>query len=328
MKHHSMRTIVFFVLVLSVIKSFAQTSAYVTNVPDTSFTITSDYRKNIKKYPFIIVARDSSTVLVSEQRNLVYCETGNRKLHIDAFTPAVTEKPAPAVILVHGGGWRSGDRTHHIPLAQRLAALGYASFTVEYRLSTEAPYPAAVADVRSSIRWLRANAKKLRVDPNKIVVLGFSAGGQLAALTGLAHNVKKFDEGECNKKQRSDVQAVIDIDGTLSFVHPDAWETQNPETINASARWLGYPRTERIDLWVEASPFTYAEDNKIPFLFLQSAVTRMHTGHTEFSKMMESKGVYTEVVNFGDTPHTFCFYHPWFNPMVKNIDSFLRKVFK
>jgi len=92
--------------------------------------------------------------------------------------------------------------------------------------------------------------------------------------------------------------------------------------------WLGYPGNERPDLWTEASPFSYAEDNKIPFLFLNSSVERMHAGRDDFKRIMDEKGVYTEIVNFKDAPHGFCLYEPWFSPMVNNITVFLSKVFK
>jgi acetyl esterase/lipase len=311
------------------LKSMAQSREWMTGVPDTSFNIEKDYHKNLKQYPFIKIVPDSTTGAVNEVRNLVYCRLGSRKLHIDAFTPAGKKKIlTPAVIIVHGGGWRSGNHTQHIPLAQHLAALGYASFTVEYRLSTEALYPAAVNDIKSAIQWVRANAKKFNIDTNKIVILGFSAGGQLAALVGITSGMDKFDAHTCNKGNSSSVQAVVDIDGTLSFVSPDAWETQNVQTVASSTWWIGYKRTERLEVWTEASPLTYADRNKIPFLFLNSAVERMHAGRDVFKEMMDKKAVYTQIVDFKDTPHTFCLYRPWFDPMVKDIDLFLTKIFK
>nr|WP_255563687.1 alpha/beta hydrolase [Mucilaginibacter rivuli] len=287
-----------------------------------------DYRQNLKKYPFIRLVPDSVTSAVKETRNLVYCQVDNRQLHLDAFSPASrSKKTTPAILIIHGGGWRSGDRSQHIPLAQHLAALGYSCFTIEYRLSTEAFYPAAVNDIKSAVQWVRANAKKFNINPKKLVIMGFSAGGQLAALTGLTSNSSLFDKNDCNKKQSSAVQAVIDIDGTLSFVHPESQEFKNPQQTGASAQWIGFTMVERPELWKEASPFTYAADNKIPFLFLNSAVERMHAGRDDFKKLMDQKGIYTEIINFKDTPHAFCLYQPWFNPMVNNIDTFLKKIF-
>lgn len=317
-------------LALCALKADAQKiTEYLTGVPDTSFNITQDYQKNIKNYPFIKIVRDSAMASVAEQRNLVYCQLGERQLHIDAFTPsAKKKKPTPAIIMVHGGGWRSGNHTQHIPLAQHMAALGYASFTVEYRLSTEAQYPAGVTDIKAAIKWMHANAKKFNIDTNKIAILGFSAGGQLAALVGITTGTGKFEELDCNKPHSSSVQAVIDIDGTLTFVTPDSWETQNMQSVGPSAWWIGYPRSQRLDLWTEASPITYTDHNKLPFLFLNSSVERMHAGRDTFKAAMDKKGVYVQVENFKDTLHTFCLYRPWFDDVVKNMDVFLKKVFK
>ncbi|XHR98026.1 alpha/beta hydrolase [Mucilaginibacter sp. UC70_90] len=226
---------------LAFTKVLAQSKEWLTDTPDTSFNIARDFKNNIKKYPFIKIVPDSPSKAVTEVRNLVYGRVGGRELHIDAFTPsAVKKKPTPAVIIIHGGGWRSGNRAQHIPLAQHLAALGYASFTVEYRLSTEALYPAAVNDIKWAIQWLHTNAKRFNINPDKITVLGFSAGGQLAALVGMTSGLNKFDALNSNKEYPSSVQAVIDIDGTLTFVAPDAWETRksaNRCSINHVA-WL------------------------------------------------------------------------------------------
>lgn len=121
----------------------AQHTEWRTGVRDTSYSTRSDYANNVKKYPFIKIVPDRPVPKVAEQRNLVYAQIGDRALHIDAFLPKNATHNTPAILIVHGGGWRSGDRSQHIPLAQHLAAKGIACFTVEYRLSTEAFYPGA-----------------------------------------------------------------------------------------------------------------------------------------------------------------------------------------
>ena len=305
----------------------AQHEEWRTGIRDTSYSTRKDYESNVKKFPFIKPVSDQPMPEVTEQRNLVYASIGSRELHIDAFTPKKNDKNTPAILIVHGGGWRSGDRSQHIPLAQQLAAKGIACFTVEYRLSTEAFYPGAVYDLKAAIRWLHGNAPRFHIDPNKISILGFSAGGELAAFIGVTNGMEKFEGNERNYKFSSKVNAVIDIDGTLSFVSPDAWETQNPNTVNASAKWLGYPRTERFDLWTEASPLTYASRNQVPFLFLNSAVERMHAGRDDFKKIMDERKVLVQIKAFPDTPHGFCLYQPWFTTVVDDVDNFIKKVY-
>jgi|GEM_PF-1362854 len=308
-----------------------QHTEWLTMVRDTSYTNYSDYEKNLKYFPFIQLVPDSGITGVIEQRNLVYANLKGRKLHIDAFLPFQNKRratPLPAILIIHGGGWRSGDRSQHIPLAQHLAANGFACFTVEYRLSTEAFFPAAVYDLKAAVRWLRKNKKRFNIDGHKINALGFSAGGELAAFLAMTNGLQKFEGQEGESHVSSKVDAVIDIDGTLSFVHPQSSETQHPDKIGASVWWLGYPRTQRRDLWEAASPLTYATNNTVPFIFLNSSLKRMHAGRDDFKKLMDAKGVRVKIISFADTPHSFCLYRPWFGKVVAEITGFLKEIYK
>src|SRR5215204_3555009 len=192
---------------------FAQSTTGITNKPDTSYTTYSAYSSEKKKYPNIKIAGEFHSKSVKEKKNITYCKIGERKLLIDAFYPSSKQKLVyAAVIIIHGGGWRSGNRSQHYPLAQRLAGLGYVCFTPEYRLSTEALYPAAVFDIKAALRWMHAHAKEYNLDTAKIVVAGFSSGGQLAALAGTTMNIPSFEGSACNLNYSSAVQAIIDLD--------------------------------------------------------------------------------------------------------------------
>ncbi|MGH2646297.1 MAG: alpha/beta hydrolase fold domain-containing protein, partial [Ginsengibacter sp.] len=174
-------------------KIASPSTAGITDIPDTSYTNYSAYISTKKSFPNIKLVREFNFPSVKQTRDIVYCTAGKRELKLDAFIPSDKKKQIPAIIIIHGGGWRTGNRTQHYPLAEKLSSLGYACFTPEYRLSTEALYPAAVFDIKSSIRWVHANAKKYNIDTSKIAVLGFSAGGQLAALTGTTNSNKKLN---------------------------------------------------------------------------------------------------------------------------------------
>jgi acetyl esterase/lipase len=152
------------------------------------------------------------------------------------------KKHAQAILIIHGGGWRTGNRTQHYPLAQRLANLGYVCITPEYRLSTEALFPAAVYDIKASLRWVRSNAKEYNIDPGKITVLGFSAGGELAAFMGTTNGITEFEGKECSLSSSSKVQAVIDIDGILAFIHPESGEGDDSKRTSAATNWFGYSK--------------------------------------------------------------------------------------
>ncbi|HEY1021094.1 MAG TPA: alpha/beta hydrolase fold domain-containing protein [Flavisolibacter sp.] len=308
-------------------KSGPMTSG-LTGIPDTSFSNRSDHIKTQKNYPFVKLVTLTSSKKVRQKNDLVYCERGERKLLLDAFMPTSgSAKKRPAVLIIHGGGWRSGNRTQHHPLAQQLAALGYVCFTPEYRLSTEALYPAAVHDLKAALRWMHANASAYHIDTAKIAVAGFSAGGQLAAFLGATHSDTLFEGKGCYEQQTSDVDAVIDLDGTLSFVHPESGEGDDSKHISAATYWFGYPKKDAIELWTEASPLTHVGKHMPPTLFINSSVDRMHAGRDDFRKVLKMHKIYTEVKTFADAPHTFPLYDPWFAPTLKTMDAFLKKVF-
>ncbi|MDP4261714.1 MAG: alpha/beta hydrolase [Bacteroidota bacterium] len=325
-----MRRLFFILFALIILtKGFAQSTSGLTGKPDTSYTTYSAYTSTKKTHPDINIVKELHSPAVLEKRNITYCKTGKRQLLLDAFYPKNRKKASrTAILIIHGGGWRSGNRTQHYPLAQRLANLGYVCFTPEYRLSTEALYPAAVYDIKSALRWIRSKAQKYNIDTAQITVLGFSAGGELAAFMGTTNGMKEFEGTTCNTGYSSAVQAVIDIDGTLSFVHPESGEGDDSKRTSAATYWLGYSKKENPALWKQASPLEYAGPHTAPTLFINSALDRMHAGRTDYIKILDQYKIYSEVKSFEGAPHSFCLFDPWFEPTVKYIDDFLKKVFK
>lgn len=158
------------------------------------------YAKLAGQYPHIAIASADAPAPVRVERGLTYVQRGDHALRLDLYlpganssTPAGAARTAPLVVLVHGGGWRSGTREDMAPLAARLAARGFAAATVSYRLSGEAPYPAAIHDIKQAVRWLRTKALNYRIDAQRIAIAGGSAGGQIAALVGMTNNQPAFD---------------------------------------------------------------------------------------------------------------------------------------
>jgi pectinesterase len=320
--------IIYFLLLISN-KSYNQSTKGITGVPDTSYSTYSAYNNTIKTHPDISIVSERHSAAIKEEKSVVYCSINERKLVLDAFYPSrKSERSGIAVMIIHGGGWRTGNRSQHYPLAQRLAELGYTCFTPEYRLSTEALYPAAVYDLKAAIRWIRAHASQYGIDKKKLVVAGFSAGGELAAFLGTTGSKKEFEGNECVNEESTSVQAVVDMDGTLSFVHPESGEGDDSRSISAATYWFGYSKKENPDLWTAASPLTHADASTPPTLFLNSAVDRMHAGRTDYIKILDQNKIYSQVKTFEGAPHSFVLFQPWFDPMVNDIDKFLKKVFK
>jgi len=323
----------FFLLILSLAfaaQVYAQRTAGLTHQRDTSFTTYSAYKSALKKYPDIRIVKDTVIPSVRIEKDNIYFNSMQHPLPMPVFSPRLVQgKKYPAIIIIHGGGWRSGSPSQHYPLAERLAAKGYVCFTPAYRLSTDALYPAAVQDLKAAIRWIRTRARKYAVDTNRIAVLGFSAGGQLAALLGTTGQDSIFSGGNRGlAKFGAPVQAIIDIDGILAFIHPESGEGDDTKSISAATNWFGYSKTERPDLWKQASALTYAGPHTPPTLFINSSIDRMHAGRQDYIDTLTKYHIYTDVHSFPDAPHPFCLFEPWFTPTVDYIVGFLDKVFE
>jgi len=315
------------------ISGFAQNPKIQTIPCDTSYTTYQAWLKLKGDYPEIKIVRPKLPAGVVAFQDIVYTtlpETpfGKRDLHLDLFRPERTGR-YPALIMIFGGGWRSGSKSMDIPMVQQIAAKGYVTACIEYRLSPEALYPAAVYDIKASIRFLRANAERFNIDPGKIAISGCSAGGQLAALAGMTSGIKKFDGFEGNSDVSAKVQAIIDIDGILDFTDPnESAKDDNPEKRSAGAYWFGATFKEAPEKWIEASPLIYADKDTPPILFVNSAQPRFHAGRDSVIVVLNKYGIYSEVHTIPNTPHSFWLFHPWFEPTVDQMVGFLDKTLK
>lgn len=281
--------------------NFAQVSK------DTSYTVFSEFNKQLKKYRFIKIAQTTSNESITFKKDIVYHTVSGRNLHLDSYYKKSTEK-LPAVILLHGGGWKSGNKSMLQALAQKITMSGYHCFAVEYRLSDEAIYPAAIKDILNAIRFIKDNASKFSIDNEKIAILGCSSGAQIASLIGT--------------KYPKEIKAVVNIDGILAFHHPQSQEGK------MASQWLGGNYEEKPEIWKEASPLTHVSKNTPPFLFINSQYNRFHTGRDEMITKMKSYNIDTRVETIPDSPHTFWLFHPWFNTTVNYILTFLDEKLK
>jgi acetyl esterase/lipase len=288
---------------------------------DTSYTVKSTYNKLIKKYPSITVPIIAKNENVDQINDVTYFESKDRMLHLDAFVNK-KQKKNPAVIMIHGGGWRSGNKSQMNPLAQEIASKGYSCFTIEYRLSLEAKYPYGVYDVKNAIRFIKDNAGKFNVDPDKIAVLGCSSGAQMAALIGTTNENSAFDDPSNKSKSSSKVNAIINVDGILAFRHPESSEGE------MASFWLGGSYEEKTENWKNASALTHTNKNTPPVLFINSSIDRFHAGRDDMIKILKQYKIYSEVHTLENSPHSFWFFQPWFSQTVDFTTNFLNRIFK
>lgn len=295
----------------------AQTSFVI----DTTYTPKSVYNKEKKTYPFISIVQPRQYSNIKEKKEIIYSEISGRKLRLDAYFCS-NNTQNPAIVIIHGGGWKSGNKSQMEIFAQEVASKGFSCFTIEYRLSQEAKYPTAIFDVKKAIRYIKANAAQFNVNPSKIAILGCSSGGQMAALIGTTNNNSHFEEKEKNNKTSSAVQAIIDIDGILAFKHPESKEGE------IAGLWLGGSYEEKPEIWKEASALTHTDKNTPPTLFINSSKERFHAGRDDMIAILNKYKIYNEVKTIENSPHSFWFPNPWFDETVTYTTQFLNKVFK
>lgn len=316
-----------FALLVVWINSHAQTE-----IPrDTTYTVWSTHQKLKKQFPQIAAVKPIQSPNTVQRFDVPYItvesNAGRRELKADLFYPKKIKTKLPAVVLVHGGGWRSGDKSMNTPLAQQLASSGYFVMSVEYQLSLEAKYPAAVYNLKAAVRWLRSNAAEFQLDESYIAIIGGSAGGQLASLIGATNDNPQFEGNDGHAQFSSRVQAVVDLDGLLDFTDPENMAVKRTAQ-SADVFWLEGHYDSIPNKWRDASPLYQVNEKSPPFLFINSSQTRFHAGYKAMVAQLRSMSIKAEVIDLNDTPHSYWLFHPWFKPMTNNITSFLNQTRK
>jgi len=163
---------------------------------------------------FALPARAVDEIVV--ENGIEFANPDNQHLQLNMARPK-GDGPFPAIVCIHGGGFRAGTRDGYDSLIKKLAGHGYVAVTVTYRLAPKYPFPAAVHDVKAAVRWLRANAQKYQIDPDRIGAMGGSAGGTLAQMLGVTGDEKQFEGDGGNARQSSRVACVVNLYGANDF---------------------------------------------------------------------------------------------------------------
>ena len=202
---------------------------------------------------------------VIHEANIEYSNVGQRSA-LDIVRPrAVSAEPRPAVLLIHGGGFRAGNRQSYLPVAIRLAERGYVAVTASYRLSPRNQFPAAVHDVKAAVRFLRANAEKYGIDPERIGTMGGSAGGHLVLFLGLTGGVEEFEGSGPNREFSSRVQCVVNYYGPTDFTQSYSKSVDAAEVL---PMFLGGDLDHNRAIHQKASPLNWVTPQAPPILSL------------------------------------------------------------
>jgi acetyl esterase/lipase len=220
---------------------------------------------------------------------LPYKRIGGETLTLDLYRPEKISAPLPVIIWIHGGGWNRGGK--ELCPAVALVDDGYAVASVDYRLSSVAPFPAQIQDCKAAVRWLRANASTYRLDPDKVGVWGNSAGGHLAALLGTSGGVSELEGDGDNMQYSSRVQAVCDVAGPVDL---EALTNSPPKAIFAIEELLGGPLEKNKAKATAASPIHYISKDDPPFLIV-------HGDSDSLIPVEQSRRFYAELQKAGVT---------------------------
>jgi sugar lactone lactonase YvrE/dienelactone hydrolase len=259
--------------------------------------------------------------------DVVYAANGERKMLADMFWPK-GEGPHAAVLVIHGGGWLKGDKLKFRALAVELARRGYAACAVEYRLGFEAPFPAGIEDCHAAVRFLRATTDKWKIDPDRIGVVGGSAGGHLAGLLAATADVKALHGSGGHAEQRSNVHASIVMAGPMAMTTGSVAERSRtaPDQANCN-HWLRKGVDEAPELYKQADALLHISKTTPPILFMAGEHDKPERNALSREKL-NKLGIRTDIKVYKDGQHGCWNREPWFSKMVADMDQFFKDTLK
>ena len=240
------------------------------------------------------------------ERDLSYGEGPNAQYQtLDILYHKDTAKRRPAIVMIHGGGFRGGDKATFLGWVQYFGKLGYVTMTINYRLTGVAPFPAQVEDCKQAVRWLRANAAKYGVDPDHIGALGGSAGAHLATMLALVPKSAGLEGDGPYQDQSSLVQAAVPISGAYDFRADAIRRTGMRIDDMALVPFLGGTADEKPELAAKSSPITYIAKDESPLLiFHGTADKRIDVRQAkEFDEALKKIGADYEMVIIDGAGH-------------------------
>jgi acetyl esterase/lipase len=198
-------------------------------------------------------------------KEIEYKYIDSTSLQLDIYKLKDLKELAPVMIFIHGGAWRSGKRSDYLPYLIDYAKKGYVTATVSYRLVKQAVFPAAVQDVNCAVKFIKTHAAEYGINPEKVVLIGGSAGGHLSMMIGYGGHEELFNQ-DCPFDNDSKVNAIIDLYGPTDLTTPYAISTyQVQDFLKASYE-------ENPGIYKMASPNTFISSDDPPTLIFQGTI--------------------------------------------------------
>ena len=232
-----------------------------------------------------------------------FANPDEQHLKLDLAMPASGAGPFPAIVCIHGGGFRAGTREGYDGLCRTLAAHGYVAVTVTYRLAPKHPFPAAVLDCKAAVRWLRAHAAEYHIDPERIGVTGGSAGGHLAQFLGVTIGVHEF-EGAGNLDQSSAVACVVNCYGPSDFTKVYGKSVDAAEVLPL---FFGGDLTSKLHEHIVGSPISWVTPLAAPTLCIHGTDDKYvpHEQSVWLVERLKACGVEAELLTIAGAGHGF-----------------------
>ncbi len=248
------------------------------------------------------------------EKDVVYGRGGDTDLHLDIYHPTGPSLRT-AIVQLHGGGFTRGARENIAANCRAFAERGYTSIAAQYRLAPDSVWPAQIHDVKAAIRWTRANAERLNIDPDKIAVAGYSAGAMLALVAAGSHGVAALEGDGGNAGVSSDVAACIAYYGSA--------ERRRPES--GQDALMGPDASE--EAYRQASTITYASTS-VPTIFFHATgdTTLPFQGSVKLFDAYKAGGAAVEMHIFDGLSHVFDRHPEFLAPTVELCDRFLDRL--
>jgi acetyl esterase/lipase len=230
--------------------------------------------------------------------NITYLTASNYQAMLDVYSPA-TPGPHPTIVHIHGGGWTGGTKESVVLRVMPYLEMGFAVVNATYRLARVSEAPAAVEDCRCALRWVIQNAKEYNLDVNRLVVMGYSAGGHLALTTGMLPMTAGLDR-QCPGQETLKVSAIVDWYGITDVA--DLLDGVNTRTF--AVQWLG-SRPDRVEVARRVSPLTYVRKDLPPILIIHGDAdpTVPYQQAVRFQAALQQAGATSEFVTIPGGKH-------------------------
>ncbi|MEA1876066.1 MAG: alpha/beta hydrolase [Bacteroidota bacterium] len=235
---------------------------------------------------------------IEEYKDITYKQVGDISLQLNVYKRKDLNANAPALIFIHGGSWKGGERSDYLPYLLDYAKKGYVTVTISYRLSQVAPFPAAVLDVKCAVNWIRTHAEKYMINPDKIAVIGGSAGAHLAMM--LAYSPEEAFDEECSGSRSGKVQAIVNLYGPVDLT------TEYARGAESVIKFLGATYQDDPQRYIDASPKTHISPGDPPTLIFQGTLDSLVpvSQADSLNVWLGRAGVYCEYHRLKGWPHT------------------------